>query len=342
MSIRNSLGPRFASSLVLVSVGSLGLLGLVGGGACTFPSSDAQPDAVFVDPDTSSDTGTSLPPPTVFVDGKDEPADFECRGKPRDAGPINDAELDADPDAARPSGQLVPVTANMFAFGTGNTEKIPNLKFDVFYGNVMTDDKTPDLIDVTTDDKGQATFNAPVGYRIAYRIKPVGDPDPVKAIEPYFEYDQLIPSVGGSAIEFAGMRHDKFQTLTLAVTGKTEFTQFPGTGIFATRVVDCKRRYIQNVQIDLVDVEEGLVTYGKCTEGLCRLYLSDLELPALGRTTSSRSGLAAFVGVPVTSATHHVRAIARARLPGAAEPSVFSTRELEIHEGAVNVLYLEP
>ena len=332
----------FASSIVFAGLGTLALLGSIGGGACTFPTNDAGPDAVFVDPDTSTDSGATLPPPSVFVAGADQPADFECRGKGHDAGTVSDADFDAATDAEAPGGQLIPITANMFAFGTGNTEKIPNMKFDVFYGNSMTDDKTPDLVDVTTDATGQATFEAPAGYRISYRIKALTDPDPKKGLDSYFEYDQLIPSAAGTVIEFAGMRHAEFQTLTLAVTGKTEFTQLPGTGIFATRVVDCKRRFMQNLQVDIIDVEGGPVTYGKCTEGLCRLYLSDLELPAFGRDATSRSGLVAFVGVPVTSATHHVRAVARGLLAGNTEVSVIESRDLEIHEGAVNVFYLEP
>ena len=342
MPIRMLLHRRFASALVFGGLGTVAFLGSIGGGACTFPTNDAAPDAVFVDPDTSTDSGATLPPPTVFVGGADQPADFSCRGKSHDAGPISDADFDASPDAAAPGGQLVPLTIDMFAFGTGNTEKIPNLKFDVFYGNSMTDDKTPDLVDVTTDDKGQATFEAPAGYRIAYRIKPVTDPDPKKGLDAYFEYDQLVPSLTGSPFEFAGMRHAEFQTLTLAVTGKTEFTQLAGTGIFATRVVDCQRRYIQNLQVDVIDVEGGAVTYQKCTDGLCRLYLSDLELPAFGRDATSRSGLVAFVGVPITSATHHIRAVARGLMPGDTEISVVASRDLEIHEGAVNVLFLEP
>jgi hypothetical protein len=337
-----SMRLRFASGIALVTLGTLGLFGVAGGGACTFPEDEAKPDVAFIDPDTTSDTGPTLGNPTVFVDGADQPADLECRGKPRDAGPINDADLEVGPDTTVAGGQIIPITIDMYAFGTGNTEKIPNMKFDVFYGNTMTDDKTPDLVDVTTDDAGRATFSVPAGYRVAYRIKPVVDPDPKKALDPYYEFDQLIPLTTGAVIEFAGMRHQEFSTLTLAVTGKTDFPQFPGTGIFATRVTDCKRHYMRNVQVDIIDGDGPTATYSKCTEGLCRLYLSDLELPAFGSDATSRAGLVAFVGVPVTSATHHVRAVARARLPGTSDIAVIATRDLEIREGAVNVAFLEP
>jgi hypothetical protein len=345
VSIRTALvsssARRVASAFALVALGTLGFLGLVGGGACTFPEEAAKPDVVFVDPDTAVETGTVLGPPTVFVNEKDEPADLECRGKPRDAGPITDAEFDAQPDAMAPSGQLVPFSADMFAFGTGNTETIAGVKIDVFYGNVMTDDKTPDLVDVTADDKGRVSFLAPAGHRIGFRIKPVVDPDPKKALDAYYEFDEIVPQVLGGVRPFAGMRHAEFMTLTLAVTGKSDFPQFPGTGIFATRVADCQRRYMRNVQVDIVD-DDKPATYVKCTEGLCRLYLSDLELPAFSINATSRSGLVAFVGVPVTSATRHVRAVARARLGAGSELTIIGTRELEIHEGAVAFMYVDP
>ncbi len=330
--------------------------------ACSFHNDDAKPDTnpVIIEDTAKVDSTPTQPPLTVFVDStgapcllgddsskcSNQPADFSCIGKPRDAGPINDADFDATDDANAPSGQLIDVTLDLVAFGgTGKADVIGGGEYDVFYSNSFKNDTAVPDLHVITDDKGMATFKLPAGERVAYRVKMVDDPDPKKTIRRFYTTDLLAPTkVGAPPIVINALRQSEYGTLALAVTGKADYIMPAGTGIFASRIVDCQNRYVGNASVEVVDVEASSnLKFGKCDgSAICRLFLSDLELPAPSATWTSRAGLVVIVNVPITGPSKHLQAVTRGVLTAGSEPVEIGRRDLEVFENAINVAFVNP
>lgn len=289
-----------------------------------------------------SDSGTD----TAVADSGADTALDDADATVDETGDAGDAAVDATPDSPvdggvdAPSG-YVPIELTMQAFGSSNTQQLPNVDFDVFLKNTIPDGAKPDFVP-RTNDKGKTTVLLPPASLFAIRVNAKDDPDPKKGLKSFWQYDILTPPTTG-AIDIAGITVDEWGLLVLAVTGSKDYVFPSNKGVFATRVYDCKRRQIAGATVDIVDVDTGkFLEYGKCLDGLCRIYMSDLELPALERTWTSRSALVALANIDATGPTKHLRAIAKGKVAGSDTPQEIGTRDLEIHAGGINVMYIDP
>ncbi|GAC1353424.1 MAG: hypothetical protein NVSMB47_05630 [Polyangiales bacterium] len=334
---------RFAFVATFSTVASVAVVAaLAGSTACSFDNAAAAPDTFVLEQDVGGDSGLQQPLVTVFdpVANADMEPDFSCRGKIVDAGTLTDAAYEAGADGGAPTGELIDVALKIYSFGTGNTEVLPGAPVDLFFSNSVSG--TADIAGAKADDKGIVHAMMPAGWKVGYHIPKVDDPNPKLALYPYFAVDLLVPNVPGSELVGAGLNLDHQQLIDLAITGSKDYVTPPGTAIIATRVVDCQRRNLRNVTLDLVDVDSGktVSSYGKCVDNVpCRIYMSDLELPALSAQWSSRAGLVVVANLDVA---HHYRAIAKGRRPGSPDAELIGQRDLDLHPDAVNVAYVSP
>lgn len=338
--------PRFPFVIAFSSIGSIGVVvALASGSACAFTHDADQPDTFVPGQEVGGDSALEQPPVSAFdtPTTKDVEPDFTCKAKPYDAGAMSDAAFEAGADGGAPGGELIDLGLKMYSFGSGNTEVLPGAPIDVFFGNAING-ATPDLPGVIADDKGIAHVRAPAGWRIAYRIPKTVDPDPTKALESYVLYDLQLPFDPGASVEATGLTTAESRTLKLAIAGDATYEPPAGTAIFATRIVDCQRRFLRNATLEVFDLDTGAnvspLLSNNCASGApCRIYLGDNEFPDLTLPWSSRSGL---VVVANLDAKHHYRAIAKGKLTGSTSFEVVGQRDIELQVGAIDVAYVYP
>lgn len=356
-----------------VALSSVGLLSgvlfvaLGSGAGCTHdrPPEEAKLDASL--PDVTTEVSTKMPALTVLVDGVDQPADISCNGKPRpDAGPIYvdsaapdtavadaaDAEMDADDaaiedvapsDAATPSsdagpppiGTIVDQNIELIAFGTGGADKLPGQVVDIFYSNTLLG--APDVTSVVADDKSILHVKVPYGLRVGYHVKSNSVMSDFWALD-----DPHTPIAPIPLARWQGITRERQDLLALAITGEKDYTIKPNTGIISARVVDCEHRYVAFAKISLRDYTDDPagreLTFGKCGQGLCIVYLTDSELPDPARTYTSRSSIFAMIDVP----SNRKLAIFATGISADGKLVEFARRMLEVKEGAITFEYLEP
>jgi hypothetical protein len=336
--------PRFLFLLGSASLGSLALVVAIGSGtACSFSHDAGSPDTFIPEQDTASDNGLVQQPVSAFdtVSGTDVEPDIDsCKDVPYDGGVESDAVFDGGPDGSAPGGTLIDVGIVMYSFGTGNTEVLPGAKIDVFLGNKMNG-ASPDIVGAVADDKGIVHIQAPAGWRIAYHIAEKPDSDPTKALKAFGEYDVQLPYVAGEPVAGSGVTGAEDQTLTFAITNDKSFVPPPGTAVFATRVVDCKRRTMANATLEIFDVDTGanVGPFGQCKSGVCRIYMGDNELPNFSLPWTSRAGL---VVVANLDASHHYRAIAKGKRAGSPDVETLGTKDIELQPDTIDVSYIYP
>lgn len=356
-------GVGLLSGVLLVALGS--------GAGCTH---DRPPEAEKVDaslPDIRTEVSTQVPALAVLVDGTDQPADLSCNGKPRpDAGPIYpdaassdgavaDAETDADDastdasiedatatevavtdsgtaDASSlPIGTIVDKDIELIAFGTGGADKLPNQVVDIFYGNTFK--STPDVSGAVADDKSILHVKVPSGVRIGYHVRSN------TMMSDFWALDDLHTAIPPVPLpRWQGITREKQDILALAITGEKGYAIKPNTGIISARVVDCQHRYVAFAKISLRDYTDDPsgreLTFGKCGQGLCIVYLTDAELPDPARTYTSRASLFAMIDVP----SNRKLGIVATGISAEGKLVEFARRMLEVKDGAITFEYLEP
>jgi len=338
-------------SAVVVSAGLVTALGA--GAACTHDREEPPPPVDAPKPDQLPPAEVQLQEPSVLdpVKGVDQPANLSCLGMSQpDAGPIfpleagtdagDDAGDDAEPaDTMMPAdggvglGALVEKQIELIGFGTGGADKLSNQTIDVYYSNTF---KAAPSITVKSDEKGIFKALLPQGVRVGYHVKNstlLGD---------YYALDDLHePIPPATNIRWQGVTRERMDTLALAITGQKGYQIKPGTGIIAGRVMDCDRRYMQHARVEILDFtdnENGVpLTFGRCGAGLCRVYLSDAELPDIGRLATSRAGLFSMIDVPVG---RKLRLVAFGLKDGAEKEIAW--RNLEVKEFGIATHLVEP
>jgi len=366
-----------AASTAAVISGALLAAVVVGGSACTHDRPPAEGTADVHIPDTNQEVTASTPPLAVLIDGVEQPANLTCNGKPRpDAGPLlpdaagadtavaetavadagDDASVEetgdtgaastdagasetasdaSSSDASVPPGTLVDKDIELIAFGSGGTEKLPKQTVDVFYSNTLSG--TPDVVGLVSDDKGMVRVKVPFGLRVGYHVRAN------ELLSDFWALDDLhypVPPV--TVPRWQGITRAQQEFLAFAITGEKGYTMKPKTGIVSSRVADCDRRFVAYAKITLKDYTDDPagkeLTFGKCGQGLCLVYLGDTELPDVARTYTSRSSLFAMIDVPSD------RKLGLIATGIAADGSVvqFARRAVEVREGAITFQYLEP
>jgi hypothetical protein len=339
--------PRFAFVFAAASVGSLAVVVALGTGtACSFSHDAAQPDTFVPEQDSVSDSDLVQLPIIAFdttTSSEVTPDIDSCKGVPYDGGTPTDAPYDAGADGAAPGGEMIDVGLVMYQFGTGNTQVIPGAKVDVFFSD-RVNGAIPDITGVVADDKGIAHVVAPAGWRIGYHIAETSDPDPLKALKAFADYDLQLPYVSGETVAAAGVTVAENATLTLAITNDSKYVPPPGTAIFAARVVDCQRRTLANATLELFDVDTSanvqLADGSQCKNAVpCRIYMGDAELPNFSLTWTSHAGL---VVLPNLDASHHYLARAKGKRTGSPDVEEIGSRGVELQPGTIDVAYIYP
>ena len=339
--------PRFVFVLTASSFASLALVVAVGAGtACSFSKDADAPDTFIPEQDVASDNGLQQQPITGFdpIARVDVTPDIDsCKGVPYDAGSPTDAAWEAGADGAAPGGAMIDVGLVIYQFGTGNTQVIPGVSVDVYFSD-RVNGVSPDITGAVADDKGVAHIMAPAGARIAYHIAEKSDPDPLKALKAFSDYDLQLPFAPGQMVPADGLTVQENQTLSLAITGSASYVPPAGTAVFATRLVDCHRNQLANATLELFDVDAGanvsLLTGDHCKDGVpCRIYMSDVELPDFSLPWTSRAGL---VVVPNLDASHHYLARAKGKRVGSPDVEELGERGVELQAGNIDVAYVYP
>ncbi len=314
------------TSALMVSLGSAG--------GCVH---DREPPPPVVDApkiDVELDSKGATPPVTVLIDSQDKPADLSCLGMERTTPMILDGGVEAGAeDAAVPPGTLQEKEIELIGFGTGGADKLANQTVDIFFNN---DPSTPPSATITTDDKGLFKTLLPQGVRVAYRVRASDK------LDNYYGLDDLhvpIKLAGREAIRWQGVTLERSDFFKLALTGDKSYRPPPGTGIVAGRVLDCQRRYMQYAEIELRDAVTGEVFKpGKCGAGFCSVFLTDSELPDVGRTYTSRSSLFTLLEVPLN---RKLRVVAVGHKEDGSKYDV-SWRNVVVHDGIITTQLLEP
>lgn len=312
---------------------------LAGSGGCVHDRPPPEPVVDAPKIDALQDSQRELPPVTVLKDGVDVAANLECQTKPRVVPPVNDGGVEAGADGAVPPGSLVEKQVELIGFGTGGADKLSNQTIDIFYNN--SPKGTPDQT-VTSDDKGMLTAWLPEGVRIAYHVRASSK------LSDYYGLDDLhypvpIPGSMDMRIRWQGVTLERREFFSLALTGDKNWQPKPGNGMTAGRVMDCERRYVQYAEIVMKDYTDDaagkVLEWGKCGEGLCRVFLTDSELPDVGRTYTSRSALFTILDVPVN---RKLRLIALGMSADGKTKIEVAHRDLELVENAITTQFLEP
>lgn len=331
---------RLAIVASTTAVLSTALIASFGAGAgCTH---DREPPAPPVDApkvDVNLDSKTAVPPVTVLIDGVDKPANLKCLGMPRTEPTPMEAGVDeAGADAAITPGTLVEKQIELIGFGTGGADKLRNQTIDVFYSNKPAG--TPDTT-VTTDANGLFKVTVPDGLRIAYKVRASA------LLEDYFGLDDLhtpaaVPGLKDPIIRWQGVTRERREYFALALTNDKNWVPKPGNGVVAVRVFDCDRRLIQYAKIALLDYTDDSkgvpLPFGKCGESLCRVFLTDSELPDPGREVTSRSALFSLLDVPTG---RKLRAVAYSTRDDGSTYEI-GWRDLDVNENVITTQFLEP
>jgi hypothetical protein len=312
-------------------------------GAASGCRHDREPPPPVVDApkvDVEQDSSRVVPPVTVLDNGEDKTADLSCLGMPRVTPPIvyppeagvDDAEVS---DAAPAPGTVTEKEIELIGFGTGGADKLKNQTVDVFYNNTFKG--TPDQT-VTTDDKGITKVLLPQGVRIGYHVRPS------TVLDHYYGLDDLhepakYPGSMNPIIRWQGVTLERRDFFALALTSDKNWRPKPGNGILAGRVMDCKRRYMQYAEIELIDEDtKEKFTWGKCGEAPCRVFLTDSELPDPGREYTSRSSLFILLDLPVGK---NLRVVAYGRDDKGNKTEV-AWRKIELTPDTITTQFLEP
>jgi hypothetical protein len=309
-------------------------------GAASGCRHDREPPAPVVDApqiDVAQDSKQQVPPVTVLQNGEDVEADLTCLGIPRVTPPVMEAGVDdeAGTDAAVAPGTLVEKQIELIGFGTGGADKLKMQTVDVFYNN--TTKSAPDQT-ITTDEKGLATVLLPQGVRIGYHVRPSS------VLDHYYGLDDLhepvkYPGSVEPIIRWQGVTLERRDFFALALTNDKNWRPKAGNGILAGRVMDCKRRYMQYAEIELLDEDtKEKFTFGKCGEGPCRVFLTDSELPDVGRNYTSRSSLFILLDIP---AGKNLRVIASGHDKSGVKSDV-AWRKVEMTPDTITTQFLEP
>jgi hypothetical protein len=206
---------------------------------------------------------------------------------------------------------------------------------DLFYANTLAGG-TPDAKG-TTDDKGLVTMKLPWGKRFAYRV------NANKTLKTFVYFDSDAPKSTTSPYELIAITEAKYNQFALAITNKTGFLIADGKGIYSGRVRDCQDREIANAVVELVDGSGAPLPTGPGdTEMKPVHYLSDQELPTIGRGFTSHSGLIAVINVPETKGGTKIKAIAKGLFGGSKTLTKFAEADLEITASAVNFRTIAP
>ena len=331
---------RFAIVASTTAVLSTALIASFGAGAgCTHDREPPTPPVDAPKVDVNLDSKTEVPPVTVLKDGVDVPANLKCFGMPRTEPTPMEAGVDeAGTDGAIAPGTLVEKQIELIGFGTGGADKLGDQTIDVFYSNKATG--TPDQT-VTTDPKGLFKVTVPDGLRIAYKVRASDK------LEDYFGLDDLhmpavVPGLKDPIIRWQGVTRERREFFALALTNDKTWVPKPGNGVVAVRVFDCDRRLIQYAKIELLDFTDDpkgvKLTFGKCGEELCRVFLTDSELPDVGRETTSRSALFSLLDVPTG---RKLRVVAYStKADGTTEE--IGWRDLSVTENVITTQFIEP
>lgn len=339
---------RFAivgSTAFIFTSALMAALGAASG--CRF---DREPPPPVVDApkiDVELDTKGAIPEVTVLGSaGTDEAADLSCLDEMRVVPPLifpSDGGVETGGedagDAAVAPGTLTEKEVELIGFGTGGADKLGNQTVDVFYKNTFKAGP-PDLT-VTTNGAGLFKAMLPDGVRVAYKVRSSDK------LDNYYGLDDLhmplkYPGVKEPLIRWQGVTLERRDFFALALTNDKNWRPNPGNAIIAGRVMDCKRRYMQYAEIELRDEDAGgakLEFAPKCGEGkLCRVFLTDSELPDPGRSYTSRSSLFVILDVP---ANRNLRVVAvGTKLDGTKKDVAW--RKVEVTADAITTQFLEP
>lgn len=326
----------FALSGFVVSCTALTLQAC--GGGDDEPAATADAGADTGKKDTGADTGPKSPtePLHVLNDMKvDVDADLSCLGKTGDAG-----TADAGDDAGGPKpGDLVDQSFKVVEFGGGGSDIVVDATFDVFYKNSLLGG-APEVTG-KTDAKGLVTLKVPLGQPFTYRVNPNAN---LRTFV-YFDSDPVTAKSMTGTYEATAITKSKYDQFALAITGKTGFLTAAGTGIYSARVHDCAGREVSNAVVEIVDADTGVaLPTGPGDADLKPVhYLTDQDLPSIGRYWTSRSGLIAAINVPETKAGgKKLKAVAKGLFGGNGELRKFAEVDLEITATAVNFRSLNP
>lgn len=307
---------------------------------------DREPPAPPVDApkvDVDLDSRANTPPVTVLKDGVDVPANLACSTMVRMEPPVLEAgveETGADAaDAAVAPGTLIEKQIELIGFGTGGADKLKNQVVDVYYDNTFVG--MPNVT-VTTDDKGLFKVLLPEGRRVGYHVQASPQLDDYYGLDD-FHTPLKVPDRPDPIIRWQGVTLERREFFALALTNDKTWKPQPGNGIVAGRVMDCDKRYMQYAEVEIWDYTDDAagkpLTFGKCGQGLCRVYLTDAELPDVGRTNTSRSSLFAILDVP---AGRKLKAIAWGYDKTGTARTQVASRNLEVKPNVINTQFLEP
>ena len=237
--------------------------------------------------------------------------------------------LDADvaPDLSC-AGQPLPTAKgtptdrefHLVALGGDDSDRVGGLPIELFYNNDPS--KTPDVRATSKKadgdkDKNLGTFNAPTpsGFLAFHIPKAVGSYETTA-----LDFDTRVdgPLLATVATD------DKVNALSLLIGGAT-WKATPGLARIVVRAVDCAGRPLAGAHVALqVDGVVSAVTTVQNDPGVRRSYFSDLELPSTAKW-SSRSGVAAFLNVPVGKT---VKVVVRGKVDAAGTAAVIAIREV--------------
>lgn len=371
---------RFALAGSLAAVSAIACFAAIGAGGCSFGNTDAppgQPDVVFID--DTAEVSVVTPEVTVFVDGKDVPANLACLGKPRDAGVIHEAgggdtatpadtasadsdteaatdgdveaDVDATPDVASETSSDVgaPADSGPPALGTLVEEQLDLIAF----GTGGADKLPNQLIDVyysnsfsgPPDLSGVASDSTGVvRVVLPYGMRVGYHVRKNDVLSDYWELDDLhVPVPPATRTYWQGITTAKFQDLSLAVTGDKNYVQPPGTGIIAARVVDCDHRYLRNAVIELRDMSGGPpgvpVAFDKCSSG--KPCLVYLSDAELPAQSATWTSRSGLVALINVPTTKPMRLVAIGYNADGSSREV-GHRDLEPKEGVIVTHFVEP
>lgn len=254
------------------------------------------------------------PPPGSIGDavGREEPPgatdlplDLSCMGTPM------------------PIGTSAPTDRTAKTAELGDTMAlVPETELELYYSNKL--EGTPDVKVTTAATTADAMVKIPSGFFLA-RTKKTGQIETVA-------YDWWIDKEPG--ITFAIANPDRVAALG-ALIGGAEYTHQAGSSRLVVVVKDCKQHDVANAHV-VIEVGGKLVAPVTSGAGIRRNYFGDNELPGKG-TTTSRSGVVAFLNVP---ATGPVRLIAYGKTGGSVVP--IGIRTLQPAADGVVTAYITP
>jgi hypothetical protein len=231
----------------------------------------------------------------------DVPADFSCQGQPQ---PTVDTTL-------------IERDFHTVELGGSDTDRVPNVKFEIF--NVNKYPGTPTLTatssagaDAMDPTRGSVKLKTATGNH-AWHVFPQTGMFEIVVLDYSIDQTQLIVPVTAAP-------ESKVAVIETLVGG-SGYMFTPGNSRYVVTVRDCN-------DLDLMGVHVSIEVDGKVSDfkdgGVARSYFGDNKLPSNGKWTS-RTGIVAFVNVP---SAPKLRLVARARLSAGAAPEVVAMRTI--------------